>query len=120
MNGVMRASRARKRFGIALVMMACVVPAPLCAQEHGHPPMPFELGPEHESHGFPVRRDRIAAADNGGFTGTSFATAHVTAILARCRADGHMAPQCLDKLIESARNPDTPGRDTIYGYGFVE
>jgi len=61
-----------------------------------------------------------APAGMARFTGTSFATAHVAAILARCRADGHTAPQCLDRLIKSARDLGTPGRDTVYGYGFVE
>jgi len=61
-----------------------------------------------------------APAGMARFTGTSFATAHVAAVLARCRADGHAAPQCVERLIRSARDLGTPGRDPVYGYGFVE
>jgi len=67
--------------------------------------------------------DVMAANAPGGmarFTGTSFATAHVAAILARCRAGGNSAAQCLDRLVKSARDLGPPGRDDIYGYGFVE
>lgn len=67
--------------------------------------------------------DVVAASAPAGmarFTGTSFATAHVAAMLARCRADGHGPAQCLDRLIRSARDLGTPGRDPVYGYGFVE
>ena len=61
-----------------------------------------------------------APAGMARFTGTSFATAHVAAILARCRADGHAPALCVDRLIKRARDLGPPGRDDIYGYGFVE
>lgn len=67
--------------------------------------------------------DVVAANAAGGFarfSGTSFATPRVAALMGRCRADGTGAQVCRDRLERSARDLGTPGRDTTYGFGFVD
>lgn len=67
--------------------------------------------------------DIIAARAPGGyarFTGTSFATPHVTAWLARCRADGTGAAACTDRLRRTARDLGTAGFDDTYGFGLID
>ncbi len=62
-----------------------------------------------------------AAKASGGtalFSGTSFATPHVAAWLARCMQGGRSG-SCSQRLVSSAVDLGTPGHDTIYGYGFV-
>ena len=62
-----------------------------------------------------------AAVDDGGYetmSGTSFAAPIVTAELAvRCRAS--TAQQAVQGLSSSAIDLGAPGRDDVYGYGFV-
>lgn len=63
-----------------------------------------------------------AADANGGiarFSGTSFATPHVSAWMARCLKRGG-ALTCGRKLRKSARDLGEPGYDPVYGYGLVE
>ena len=67
--------------------------------------------------------DIIAARAPGGyarFTGTSFATPHVTAWLARCRAGGASAPTCNERLRQTARDLGTTGFDETYGFGLID
>lgn len=67
--------------------------------------------------------DVIAARASGGFarfSGTSFATPHVTGWIARCRSAGNPARSCEAALRKSARDLGTPGRDDIFGLGYVE
>jgi subtilisin family serine protease len=62
-----------------------------------------------------------AAVDDGGYevmSGTSFAAPIVTAELAlRCRASN--AQQAVQSLSSSAIDLGAPGRDDVYGFGFV-
>lgn len=65
--------------------------------------------------------DEPAADTSGGisrFSGTSFATPHVTAWLARCLQDT-AAPACARQMREHAQDLGEPGRDPIYGYGLI-
>lgn len=67
--------------------------------------------------------DIIAARAPGGyarFTGTSFATPHVTAWLARCRAGGTSGTNCTDRLRKAARDLGTTGFDETYGFGLID
>ncbi|WP_157132635.1 S8 family serine peptidase [Novosphingobium nitrogenifigens] len=67
--------------------------------------------------------DVVAANAPGGmarFTGTSFATAHVAALYARCRGGGASSSACTDRLAREAHDLGAPGRDAIYGYGFLD
>ena len=63
-----------------------------------------------------------AAADSRGgvgrFSGTSFATPHVSAWLARCLGNSSSAA-CGRTLRQSARDLGAPGYDPVYGYGLV-
>lgn len=66
--------------------------------------------------------DEPAANYNGGitrFSGTSFATPHVSAWVARCleRSSG---TSCARKLRRSARDLGAPGHDPVYGYGLID
>lgn len=54
------------------------------------------------------------------YTGTSFATPHVTAWLARCRAGGANGPTCTDRLRKAARDLGATGFDETYGFGVIE
>ncbi|MEY4721761.1 MAG: Minor extracellular protease Epr precursor, partial [Pseudomonadota bacterium] len=67
--------------------------------------------------------DVIAAHAPGGFarfSGTSFATPHVAGWLARCRAAGHSAPACTERLRHAARDLGEVGPDETYGFGVIE
>ncbi|MFM5907614.1 MAG: S8 family serine peptidase [Novosphingobium sp.] len=67
--------------------------------------------------------DVIAANAPGGyarFTGTSFATPHVTGWLARCRTGGASAGACNEKLRRSARDAGSAGFDEVYGHGVID
>lgn len=67
--------------------------------------------------------DVIAANAPGGyarFTGTSFATPHVTGWLARCRSAGGTAASCAERLRKTARDLGTAGFDDVYGYGVID
>lgn len=62
-----------------------------------------------------------AAKASGGtalFSGTSFATPHVAAWLARCMQNTR-GGSCSQQLVTSAKDLGAPGHDAIYGYGFV-
>lgn len=66
-----------------------------------------------------------AAAPDGkisGFTGTSFATPHVAAALARCirRSGRKSGAACIRWMERSARDLGIPGRDPVYGFGLIE
>lgn len=65
-----------------------------------------------------------AASPNGkiaGFTGTSFATPHVTAAIAQCvqRMGRSAGSQCVSVVERSAKDLGAPGRDPVYGFGLV-
>lgn len=64
----------------------------------------------------------VAAAKPGGGTvahsGTSFATPHIAAWYARC-VGKESSTACNAKLETSARDLGEPGRDPVYGYGYV-
>ncbi|MFM5883864.1 MAG: S8 family serine peptidase [Novosphingobium sp.] len=67
--------------------------------------------------------DVVAANAPGGvarFTGTSFATPHVAAWLALCRAAGSSAAQCSKRLRAAARDLGPAGFDETYGFGYVD
>lgn len=67
--------------------------------------------------------DVLAARAPGGFarfTGTSFATPHVTGWIARCRASGNPARSCEAALKKAVRDLGTPGRDDVFGLGYLE
>ena len=55
----------------------------------------------------------------GSFSGTSFASPHIAAWMARClKSSG--ASACTVELHKQARDLGEPGFDPVYGYGFVE
>lgn len=63
-----------------------------------------------------------AANTRGGisrFNGTSFATPHISAWLARC-LDRSSASSCARSLRREARDLGAPGYDPVYGYGLIE
>lgn len=65
--------------------------------------------------------DEPAADTAGGvsrFSGTSFATPHVTAWLARC-LQKDLPAACARTLRTTARDLGTPGRDPVYGHGLL-
>ncbi|HEX4873606.1 MAG TPA: S8 family serine peptidase [Sphingorhabdus sp.] len=67
----------------------------------------------------------VAAAAPGGKTarqsGTSFATPHIAAWMARCTDGKNPAARvkCIKRLESEARDLGEPGRDAVYGYGFI-
>lgn len=66
--------------------------------------------------------DEPAADTAGGisrFSGTSFATPHVTAWLARCLEDDQPVT-CARTLRTTARDLGEPGRDPVYGHGLLD
>lgn len=66
--------------------------------------------------------DEPAARPGGGivrYSGTSFATPHVAAWMARCMG-GRGAGACTASLRREARDLGEPGYDPVYGYGLVE
>jgi subtilisin family serine protease len=68
--------------------------------------------------------DEPAASMSGGvalFSGTSFATPHISAWVARCLADKRLsAVECRRRLSLAARDAGIPGRDPVYGWGIVD
>ena len=65
--------------------------------------------------------DEPAADTTGGisrFSGTSFATPHVAAWLARCLGDDRPVI-CARNLRTTARDLGEPGRDPVYGHGLL-
>lgn len=63
-----------------------------------------------------------AASAGGGFSrfdGTSFATPHIAAWMARCLSRND-ASSCGRSLRKSARDLGEPGYDPVYGYGLIE
>lgn len=65
--------------------------------------------------------DEPAADTAGGirrYSGTSFATPHVSAWLARCLQDGQPVA-CARTLRTTARDLGEPGRDPVYGFGLL-
>lgn len=67
--------------------------------------------------------DVIAANAPGGyahFSGTSFATPHVTGWLALCRSAGASASACNDQLRRAARDLGGAGYDETYGFGVID
>jgi subtilisin family serine protease len=66
-----------------------------------------------------------AASPDGkvsGFTGTSFATPHVAAVIARCvqRLGKRAGLSCVNAMENGAKDLGAPGRDTVYGFGLVD
>ena len=66
-----------------------------------------------------------AAAAQGSiaaYSGTSFATPHVSAELARClqKAGKAKGAQCVTSMQLAARDLGAPGRDPVYGYGVID
>jgi subtilisin family serine protease len=57
-----------------------------------------------------------------GFTGTSFATPHVAATLARCvqHSGKGAGAGCVAAMESGAKDLGKPGRDAVYGYGLVD
>jgi hypothetical protein len=57
----------------------------------------------------------------GRYSGTSFATPHIAAWMARCLAvKGSSAQQCRTRLNLAARDVGVAGRDRVYGWGIVD
>ncbi len=65
-----------------------------------------------------------AAAPGGSiarYSGTSFATPHIAAWMARCLSEKNAkASHCRSRLLLAARDAGAPGRDPIYGWGIVD
>jgi hypothetical protein len=65
-----------------------------------------------------------AASTGGGiarYSGTSFATPHIAAWLARCLGvKGMTVAICRNRMRLSARDVGAPGRDPVYGWGIVD
>lgn len=66
--------------------------------------------------------DEPAASSRGGiirFSGTSFATPHVSAWMARCQTR-RTAQSCARRLRRSAQDLGAKGYDVVYGYGLIQ
>lgn len=68
--------------------------------------------------------DVTAAAPGGGtgsYSGTSFATPHITAWLARCvkSVSTTSRQKCMAALAKSAKDLGAPGKDEVYGLGYI-
>lgn len=68
--------------------------------------------------------DVTAAAPGGGigsYSGTSFATPHIAAWLARCAKSISTATRakCVAALAKSAKDLGAPGKDEVYGLGYI-
>ncbi|QGY81116.1 subtilase [Sphingorhabdus lacus] len=68
--------------------------------------------------------DVAAAAPGGGigsYSGTSFATPHIAAWLARCAKsiNSTTRAKCISALAKSAKDLGAPGKDEIYGLGYI-
>lgn len=64
-----------------------------------------------------------AANAKGGistYDGTSFATPHIAAWMARCMKGKETAESCARKLRKAAKDLGAPGFDPVYGHGLVE
>lgn len=64
-----------------------------------------------------------AANAKGGistYDGTSFATPHIAAWMARCMKGKETAESCARKLRKTAKDLGAPGFDPVYGHGLVE
>lgn len=62
----------------------------------------------------------LADGTRSVFTGTSFAAPRVSARLAACIANGGRRETCISRLESGAQDLGAPGRDAVYGFGFVE
>jgi len=54
------------------------------------------------------------------FSGTSFAAPRVSALIADCITSGTRRDACIRRMESSAQDLGVPGRDVIYGFGFVD
>lgn len=54
------------------------------------------------------------------YTGTSFSAPRIAAWLAACRQDGRAAKSCLAMLESTAVDLGRPGRDEVYGAGYID
>jgi chemotaxis protein histidine kinase CheA len=68
--------------------------------------------------------DVTAAAPGGGsssYSGTSFATPHIAAFMARCTKSLSAAARkkCMASLEKSAKDLGAPGKDAVYGLGYI-
>jgi Subtilase family len=68
--------------------------------------------------------DVTAAAPGGGtssYSGTSFATPHIAAWMARCAKSLSAATRqkCVAALAKNAKDLGAPGKDEVYGLGFI-
>ena len=68
--------------------------------------------------------DVTAAAPGGGsssYSGTSFATPHIAAWMARCAPSLSAAARkkCIASLEKSAKDLGAPGKDAVYGLGYI-
>ena len=66
-----------------------------------------------------------AAAPGGGtgsYTGTSFAAPHITTWMARCAKTVSTAirQKCMTALAKSAQDLGAPGKDEVYGLGYIQ
>jgi hypothetical protein len=59
-----------------------------------------------------------AAGGYGSFSGTSYATPHVASWIARCQKS-ESASACRTRLAKSTKDLGAPGRDPVYGYGYL-
>lgn len=71
------------------------------------------------AHGVAVTAAR-SAGGYARFDGTSFATPHITAWVARCRSGGADNGACRSKLQSAARDAGAQGFDDVYGHGVVD
>lgn len=68
--------------------------------------------------------DVTAAAPGGGtgsYSGTSFATPHIAAWMARCAKSVSTTTRqkCMAALAKSAKDLGAPGKDAVYGLGYI-
>lgn len=59
-----------------------------------------------------------AVGGYGTFSGTSYATPHVASWIARCQ-QSRSAAACRTRLVSSTKDLGAPGRDPVYGYGYL-
>ena len=69
--------------------------------------------------------DVTAAAPGGGignYSGTSFATPHIAAWMARCTKTVSITTRqkCMSALAKSAKDLGAPGKDEVYGLGYIK
>jgi hypothetical protein len=68
--------------------------------------------------------DVTAAAPGGStssYSGTSFATPHIAAWMARCAKSVNVATRqkCIASLAKNAKDLGAPGKDAVYGFGYI-